>query len=151
MVIWKLAPRGGYPAPDIGLGPPLPEAVRFGRACTHARASSIANFMQVGMADLPFSLAPFDHVLAIDNDKKFREVVERNLNTKFEKMDLLTTPNKDIRKMVESNANSNNIHVTLCLCCRPASCASGDIKYKDVVNMIKNAAALTVELSNAWR
>ena len=55
-------------------------------------------------------------------------------------MDLIATPNKAIRKLVER-------HATLCLCCRPASCASGDIKYKDVVNMIKNAAALTVELS----
>ena len=63
-------------------------------------------------------------------------------------MDLIATPNKAaIRKLVERHASSANLHVALCLCCRPASCASGDIKYKNVVNMIKNAAALTVELS----
>jgi len=81
------------------------------------------------MLDVPFTKAPFEHVLGIDKYDKFRATVELNLGCTFVATDIREIEPKNFFTFAKEKAGrlqpGGHIHINGCLCCKEASTAAG--------------------------
>ena len=94
------------------------------------------------MLDLPFSHAPFSHVMAMDIESKFKEVVEANLKgTRFVQGDVRKKSVDEIKKLLTKGRKKvkKNLHINCCFCCKDASSASfTSVDYADLERQVRH-------------
>jgi hypothetical protein len=105
-----------------------------------------------GVSDKPFSVDPFNHILAADTDTRFKPAVEENLHTTFIELDLNDVTVQGFAKHVkEAGAEpGSNLHLTVCLCCKQA--ASGEpIDYAKYEEQIKKVVEIRNKLAASYK
>lgn len=110
---------------------------------------TVATYVGGGLADVPFSKPPYQHVYACDINANFKAAVEANLGTTFEVLDMTkATAASVVKKITTKIPSGSHLHYNSCLCCKDASTANGrECDYEQYESDIRKVANIKDRLA----